>query len=152
MTKAVVRPLETGDRDEWTKLFQSYLDFYKSPGLAGEVWETTWARLLDSDDQPSGFVAVGEAKDGERVLIGLTHYTFHRSTWAVSPYCYLEDLFVDPNVRGTGAGRALIEAVYEVADEKQAARVYWATQHYNATARKLYDRIATLSDFIQYRR
>ena len=152
MSKVSVRPLEAGDREQWAKLFQGYLDFYKSPGLADEVWESTWERLLTPDEDPSGFVAVGEAKDGESSLVGLTHYTFHRSTWAIAPYCYLEDLFVDPNVRGTGAGRLLIEAVYEAADKRDAARVYWATQHYNAAARKLYDRIATLSDFIQYRR
>ena len=148
MSKVSVRPLEAGDREQWAKLFQGYLDFYNSPGLAGEVWESTWTRLLNPDEDPSGFVVVGE--DG--ALIGLTHYTFHRSTWAIAPYCYLEDLFVNPEVRGTGAGRLLIEAVYKVADEKNAARVYWATQHYNAAARKLYDRIATLTDFIQYRR
>ena len=148
MSKARVRPLEAGDREEWARLFQGYLDFYKSPGLADEVWESTWARLLDADDHPSGFVAVGDGG----ALIGLTHYTFHRSTWAVAPYCYLEDLFVDPAVRGTGAGRGLIEAVYGVADARNAARVYWSTEQHNETARKLYDRIAVLTDFIQYRR
>jgi len=44
-------------------------------------------------------------------LIGFAHYLLHRSTWAQVCYCYLEDLFVEPSARGSGAGRALIAAV-----------------------------------------
>ena len=71
-----------------------------------------------------------------------------RPTW----YCYLEDLFVDPSHRGKGAGRALIEAVYREADAHQCTRTYWVTEETNATARALYDRMATKTSFVQYRR
>ena len=67
-------------------------------------------------------------------------------------YCYLEDLFVTPEARGLGVGRALIEGVYAEADLRGADRTYWATQEQNATARKLYDSIGTLTEFVQYRR
>ena len=67
-------------------------------------------------------------------------------------YCYLEDLFVDIDTRRTGTGRALIEAVYREADRLGATRTYWATKEDNRTARRLYDRLATLSPFVQYRR
>ena len=50
--------------------------------------------------------------------IGLAHVLFHRSTWSPTTYCYLEDLFVDPARRKTGAGRALIEATYREADAR----------------------------------
>ena len=55
-------------------------------------------------------------------------------------------------MRGKGIGRALIEAVYAAADAHGAATVYWMTQDFNATARQLYDRIATLTPFIKYQR
>ena len=77
---------------------------------------------------------------------------FHRSTWSPTVYCYLEDLFVDPAVRGGGAGRALIKAVYDAADSKGATRTYWATQEFNYQGRMLYDKVGTKSPFIQYRR
>jgi ribosomal protein S18 acetylase RimI-like enzyme len=73
-------------------------------------------------------------------------------TWAIGPRCYLEDLFVDPNARVNGVGRALIEAVYRAADAAGADQVYWLTAGDNARARALYDKVATVTPFIKYRR
>lgn len=94
-----------------------------------------------------GLVAVA----GDRV-IGLAHLVLHATTWATSVTCYLEDLFVDREVRGAGVGRALIAAVYAVADEHGASGVYWLTQEYNAPARSLYDTVAHRSSFVVYQR
>ena len=74
------------------------------------------------------------------------------STWSNGFYCYLEDLFVASQQRGQGIGRALIEAVYAQADARGCSRTYWMTQETNATARTLYDRVASKSPFVQYRR
>jgi GNAT superfamily N-acetyltransferase len=70
----------------------------------------------------------------------------------VEDVCYLQDLYVDPQARGTGAGRALIEAVYAAADANGTPSVYWLTQDHNTTARQLYDRIAKVTPFIKYQR
>ena len=64
--------------------------------------------------------------------------------------CYLQDLFVDAKLRGTGCGRALIERVAEVARERDCLRLYWTTKEDNATARLLYDRLAKFNGFIRY--
>ena len=88
--------------------------------------------------------------DGQAV--GLTHYVFHRHGWKVENVCYLQDLYADPSVRGQGVGRKLIEAVYAAADTAGAPGVYWLTQDFNAEARKLYDRIGTVTPFIKYTR
>lgn len=50
------------------------------------------------------------------------------------------------------AWRALIEAVYRIADERGCDRVYWHTQETNTVARAPYDRLASKSEFVQYRR
>ncbi|MCB1472465.1 MAG: GNAT family N-acetyltransferase [Rhodobiaceae bacterium] len=141
-----IRPLDAGDRAGWDPLWQGYLTFYES-AVPDEVTQTTWARLIDANEEPNGFCAV----DAAGRLVGIVHYLFHRSTWTTTCYCYLEDLFTDPQARGLGAGRALIEAVYAAAAQKGATRVYWNTQHFNTRARVLYDQVATLSPFIQYR-
>ena len=146
MTDVSIRPLEAGDRAGWDPLWQGYLTYYESE-VAPQVTETIWARLIDPDQEPHGFCAV----DASGKLIGIVHYLFHRSTWTATNYCYLEDLFVDPDTRGSGAGRRLIEAVYAAAEAAGTTRVYWNTQHFNTRARVLYDRVATLSPFIQYR-
>jgi GNAT superfamily N-acetyltransferase len=64
----------------------------------------------------------------------------------------LQDLFADPDVRGSGIGRALIEGVYAKAKEAGSPEVYWMTQEFNATARRLYDRIAEKTPFIVYQK
>jgi GNAT superfamily N-acetyltransferase len=91
------------------------------------------------------------AESGGR-LVGLTHYLFHRTTIRIEPTCYLQDLFTVEEQRGTGVGRALISAVFEQARLAGCARVYWLTHESNATAMKLYDRLARLSGFVVYRK
>lgn len=142
-----IRPLSPEDHAEWRRLWALYLEFYET-SVAEDVYEALWERL--HSDDPNEFNCLVAEQDGK--LIGLTHYLFHRHAWRVERVCYLQDLFVDTDVRGTGAGRALIEAVYEAADKEGAPAVYWLTQEFNHTARQLYDRIAKVTPFIRYNR
>ena len=121
------------------------LAFYKTT-VPEAVYTSTFARLLGDD--PQDFSAL--VAEGDTGLLGLTHYLFHRHGWKIENTCYLQDLFVDPAARGTGLGRALIEAVYEKADAAGAPSVYWLTQDFNHEARLLYDRIAKVTPFIRY--
>ncbi len=147
MSDREVRAIAARDEERWRELFQGYVAFYEA-SVPEPVIALTWRRLLGGDDGMMGLVAV----DKNDQPVGLAHLVFHRSTWSPTWYCYLEDLFVDPAVRGTGAGRALIQASYAEADRRGADRTYWATQDKNMTARKLYDRIGILTEFVQYRR
>jgi GNAT superfamily N-acetyltransferase len=142
----VIRPVEASDRERWEPLWRGYQTFYKVD-LPREVTETTWRRFFDGLEPVHGLVAEEGAE-----LVGIVHYLFHRSTWMVGPICYLQDLFTAESARGKGVGKALIEAVYTRASASGASRVYWHTHETNATARSLYDRVATLSGFVQYRK
>jgi GNAT superfamily N-acetyltransferase len=142
-----IRPLKASDREAWEDLFRGYINFYEAK-VPDDVIALTWKRLLGMEDGFLGLVAV----DDRDRPIGIAHVLFHPSTWSPTAYCYLEDLFVDRNIRRHGVGRALIKAVYEEADKRGATRTYWATKEDNRTARRLYDRVATLSPFVQYRR
>ena len=146
MTELVIRPLRATDEIRWRSLWKGYLDFYGSE-LPEVVTATTWRRLLDPAEPLFG---LGAERGG--VLGGFAHGVLHRGTWSLTQHCYLEDLYVTPEVRGTGAGRALIEAVYREADDRGADRVYWLTHESNTYARALYDRIGRRSGFIQYTR
>ena len=140
-----IRAIEEKDKSQWLKLWAGYLEFYKST-ISTEQTELTWKRLINNELKMFGFVA--ENEDG---VIGFTHCLFRPSTWTETDYCYLEDLFVDPNIRGKGIGRALMEKVVEFAKQKESKRVYWTTQEFNKTARVLYDSITPVSEFVQYR-
>lgn len=137
-----IRPLESGDRPEWEILARSYKAFYETV-LPDAEYERTWDRLMSAD----GIYGFGARLDGG--LVGITHYLYHTGIWA-RPVCYLEDLFVDPAVRGRGVARALIEAVAQRAREEGACRLYWLTHQDNSTARALYDRVAKFSGFVEY--
>ena len=84
--------------------------------------------------------------------VGLAHFILHRHGWQIEDICYLQDLYVAPEARGSGAGTALIEAVYAAADAAGRPNVYWLTQTSNATARRLYDRVGVAPPFMKYRR
>ncbi|MDK3073120.1 GNAT family N-acetyltransferase [Sedimentitalea sp. JM2-8] len=142
-----IRPLRAEDRPEWAEMWTEYLQFYET-GVADAVYDSTFARLLGGD--PRDFSALVAERNGR--LVGLTHYLFHRHAWKIEEVCYLQDLYARPEARGAGVGRALIEAVYAAADAQGAPTVYWLTQDFNETARKLYDRIANLTPFIKYQR
>lgn len=141
-----VRPLRADERSAWEPLWAGYLEFYQAKA-APEVTDETWRRLHDPAEPMH---VLGAFLSGR--LVGIVHFLFHRSTWTVGDYCYLQDLFTVVDARGLGAGRALIEAVDERARAAGASRVYWLTHESNATARSLYDKLADRPGFIQYRR
>lgn len=140
--ETTIAPLLPADRARWEVLARGYKSFYKTV-IADADYETAWQRLL-AHDQVYG---LGARVEGE--LVGIAHYLFHTSVWAPT-VCYLQDLFVDPEVRGRGVARALIEAVAVKARAGGAARYYWTTQDHNATARALYDKVAKYNGFLRY--
>lgn len=143
----LVRPLAAADRPGWGALWRDYLAFYET-ALPTAIYDLTFSRLLSSDhpDQ-NGLVAVSDGAP-----VGLVHFIYHPHNWRAEKVCYLQDLFAAPEARGTGVGRALIEAVYARADADGCPSVYWLTQKDNHSARHLYDRLATLTPFVKYAR
>ncbi len=146
----IIRSVLSQDLPQWQVLWDGYNAFYgreRATALPPEVTRTTWARFFDAYEPMHALVAEESGK-----LLGLAHYLFHRSTISIAPSCYLQDLFTAPAARGKGVGRALIEAVYERATAQGLGRVYWQTHESNATARRLYDKLAEQSGFIVYRK
>ncbi|MEL6288204.1 MAG: GNAT family N-acetyltransferase [Pseudomonadota bacterium] len=143
----MIRPLKATDRERWVELWQSYLTFYDAT-VSAEVTQKTWERLLTLGVGHDGLVAVDDAGS----VIGITHYLLHASTWSIDGYCYLEDLFVDPDARGKGAATALINAVDEAARAAGCTRLYLMTQTDNTRAQRVYDQLMTKAPFVQYRK
>jgi GNAT superfamily N-acetyltransferase len=137
-----IAPLVAADRERWEVLARGYKAFYETT-LSDAEYEIAWQRLLAGD----GIHGLGAHFDGE--LVGIAHYLFHTSVWAPTA-CYLQDLFVDPAMRGKGIARALIEQVAVEARARDSQRLYWTTKHDNATARALYDTLAVHKGFIRY--
>ena len=143
---AIIRPIKAEDRTGWDELWAGYLEFYKTE-LTNEQTELTWQRILDEDYGIHGLVA-----EVDGTLVGLAHFSFTHSTWAEAQDLYLEDLFVSSTVRGQGIGKALILQLGEIAREVGSRKVWWETQAHNEVARRLYDSVGELSEFVKYTR
>lgn len=143
-----VRPIKPEDHDAWRPLWDDYNAFYERTGPAAlpeEVHQTLWRRFFDANEPVHGIVA----ERGDRI-VGFCHYLYHRSTSRIELTCYLQDLFTMAEERGHGVGRALINAVYEIAKEAGTKRVYWQTHTTNTPGRTLYDKVAKHYGFIVY--
>jgi len=138
------RHLQESDRSEWQELYYAYLAFYESEPI-DEATNILWTRLTaESAEIQSSVIEI----DGK--LVGFVHYHFQLSSWSHSSHCYLEDLYVDERFRNRGIASALIEEVKRAALERQCSELFWITRSGNATARRLYDKVARQSDFVRY--
>ena len=141
----IIRDVRETDAPAWRELWFGYLAFYEQP-LPDAVTLATWERLLDPYSAMIGRVIEGDTG----TLDGFSHCVLHANTWAATPVCYLEDLFVRSGRRGGGVGRALIEDALALARSRSCGRLYWHTHRDNTTARSLYDRFAQADGFVRY--
>jgi len=140
----VIRPIGVNDRESWEPLWKGYLDFYEKT-VPQDTTEFTWKRLATTREL-EGLLAL----DDKGAAVGLVQFFYHPSTNSIGGNCYLQDLFVTPSARGRRVGRRLIAAVVLAAKVKKVAVVYWQTEEFNGTARRLYERVAKRSPFIRY--
>jgi GNAT superfamily N-acetyltransferase len=139
----IIEGLNQTDRDAWEALFRAYIEFYGREEPQS-MYDRAWAEFRRGRQ----LHALGARLDGN--LVGIAHFVVHPST-SSADVCYLQDMFTAPDARGQGAGRALIDAVVTWARNHGCARVYWQTKADNTTARRLYDSVTDVSDFVVYR-
>jgi GNAT superfamily N-acetyltransferase len=141
----LIRNPRPGDEAAWRRLWSGYIAFYEAE-VSDEVTAATWQRLF-----MPGSNMFGRLVEWQGAVAGFTISVLHPGSWALTSACYLEDLFVDPEARGRGLGRALIEDLIGLARDNGWSRIYWRTRQSNAAARRLYDQFAEADDFVRYR-
>jgi GNAT superfamily N-acetyltransferase len=111
-------------------------------GLAAYEHEPQAVKATEADLERDGFgptpyffclMAEHEGRPAGFVL-----YFFNYSTWLGRPGLYLEDLFVEPEFRGLGIGKALLEQVAAIAVEKGCLRLQWEVLDWNTPAVEFY--------------
>ena len=89
-------------------------------------------------EKPSAEVLLAFEKEE---AVGFAVYFFNFSTWLGRPGLYLEDLFVRPETRGKGYGRALLERLAQIAQERGCGRMEWAVLDWNEPAIQFYEKL-----------
>ena len=139
-----VRPAGPDDHDRWRELFKGYADFYQIRQTDASA-ELVWSWIHDPAVPVECLLVVGD--DGP---VGMAHYRpFHRPSSATIG-CWLDDLFVDPAVRGTGAADALLEELRRLAQVNGWSVVRWITADDNHRARGKYDQFAQRTMWVTY--
>lgn len=140
-----IRPINQAERTDWEVLFDQYAEFYQTTVPAGGH-DTVWQWIFDNNNDFWCDVIV----DSRDKPFGFTQYQLMHRSLGGSMVCYLSDLYVVPGQRGNGAGRALIDHVFQFARTRHIPNVRWLTQEYNYAGRRLYDTYSPRSDFILY--
>ena len=145
MSELTIRAAWPDDEAEWRELFRAYGVFYETE-FNDSVLEAVWWQLLEDG---SGVDALVAELDG--AIVGLAHFRSHPDTFTGGRDWYLDDLFVDPEVRGSGIATALIEHLIGLARASEpAGTLRWITADDNARAQRVYDRIATKTSWVTY--
>ena len=143
-TPYTVRAIAEADRARWRELYGGYLDFYKTR-ITEDQLEEGWSWLCDDAHKVRGLVA-----DGPRGVIGLAHYPEFSRPSSASRGGFLDDLFVDPAARGTGASEALLSMLRAIGAQRGWTVIRWITANDNYRARAKYDYEAQRTSWIMY--
>ncbi len=139
-----IRALELADRAAWDRLYAGYAGFYKVTQTEA-MRNTVWGWLHDPAHETQGLVAM---VDG--AVVGLAHFRPFARPLSASIGGFLDDLFVDPDLRGSGAAAALLSALTDEGRRRGWSVIRWITAEDNYRARGLYDRVADRTKWVTY--
>ncbi|HEV7307023.1 GNAT family N-acetyltransferase [Ensifer sp.] len=132
-----------GDRSAWNALHAGFAAYYGVP-QSDEMRDRVWGWIRE------GRLECRLALDGTGRPIGLTHFREYIRPLFAARGGFLDDLFVAPEARGSGAAAQLIRAVADIGRERGWTSIRWITRDDNYRARTLYDRVASRTDWITY--
>lgn len=130
---------------EWRRLHSLYGVQSDTP-VTEEIQTRLWSWICDSDRQTQCLVVV----QSDQSLVGFAHYRIYERAHSASHGLYIEDLFVEERVRGSGIVDCLINGVVEEARQRGCDLVSWMTSDTNYRARAAYDRHAEACDWVTY--
>ncbi|MDB5490453.1 MAG: GCN5-related N-acetyltransferase [Micavibrio sp.] len=136
----LTKMLQPSDYTEWLPLWNANMEYTASE----EVTALTWSRICD----PASMVGGLGIRQGEDLrLVGICHYILHPTTGNTNLVCVMQDLYVRPEVRAQGLGRALVDALVELGRAENWARLYWLAETENEAAQQLYKSLGRKLDF-----
>lgn len=133
----MVRPAAPDDAGLIARMLHDFNTEFSEPTPGTEV--LTRRVLAFIEDGEMTYLLGGEGSSGSPDPCGFAQVSFRPSIWADEPVGYLEELYVVPDQRGEGIGRAIMDAVLELAHERGAAGMEVVTGEDDTAARALYE-------------
>ena len=140
-----VEELNQSDKEEWAKLYHGYAKFYEME-MNESILDTVWSWIHSPDINFFSIVI----KSNKNELIGFMHFREMPSPLRGKLVGFLDDLFVHPDFRGSGAVQLLFKELKLQANKNNWPYVRWITANDNSRARKVYDQISEPIDFVTY--
>lgn len=140
----LIRKPDADDFDRWATLYAGYAEFY-GVTQTPDMLERVWGWIHDPAHTVQGLVA---EQDGR--LLGLAHFRAFARPLSATMGGFLDDLFVPPDARGSGAAKALIDGVAAEGRTQGWSVIRWITAEDNYRARALYDRVADRTKWLTY--
>ena len=144
MMPGTIRPATDRDRDAFLKMWDDFVATDPNEPGNRAMGPANWARI------ESGALHALIAADADDRAQGFLLYNAFAFTWSAGDVAYLQDLYVCIQARGQGQATALIAALADIGREKGWFKIFWMTQAHNATAQRLYDKVAMKRDYIRY--
>lgn len=138
MAGVTIRPLQLNDFPSWLPLWDANNLGQRNEAVTAE----TWSRLTNDSAPVHGLCAI---EKGE--MVGIIQYVIHLTTGAIEPVCYMQDVFVDPDCRGKGIAKKMIQELVKMGRKQKWTRLYWLADSNNAAAQALYKNIGVKLDF-----
>ena len=145
MNEFTVGPPGLEDRSRWRELYRGYADFYREQ-VTGEQLDLVWSWIIDPDHDVRALLV----RDATGTAVGLAHYRPYFRPLAAAVAGHLDDLFVEPAARGSGAVDALLDALQVIAHERGWSKIRWITADDNYRARSKYDQVAERTMWVTY--
>ena len=140
----MIRKLQLKDKENWTKLYNGYADFYKVP-MNTRILDTLWGWIHDDNHIVNGICFELEGK-----IVGIAHYRTMPRPITGEYVGFLDDLFVKPEFREQKIGQKLISHLKSLSKANNWNGIRWITHFSNEKAKKLYDKIANNKGFELY--
>ncbi|WP_119274099.1 GNAT family N-acetyltransferase [Taklimakanibacter deserti] len=142
----IIRPAEAHDRDAFLEMWRDFVSLAPDEPGNHQMGETNWRRIMDPDHGLECIVALGD--DGAPA--GFTLFLPLAFTWSTGDACYLQDIYVRPESRGSGIAQAMIEHLRQLGLKAGWFKIFWMTQADNIAAQRVYDKVAKRMDYLRY--
>lgn len=142
--KSNVRPAMPADEHAWLAMWRDFVRDGPEP-CGPDAPALVWSRAMDPENPLKCLIV-----DANGRAAGFLLYVTHPYSWSTRSVCYLLDVYVQPEARGRGYGRALIAALAAIGREAGWLKIYWMTQPDNSLAQALYDTLAPRSPLVRY--